>query len=330
MTDTNNAESTSIIQLLTRYSFDLGGYVIERLVEYWLHCYPASWIRLAIVEALYQGRYKAISVEQILSLWRRRGKPVYHFTPEFDRIICSRFSFSESTPAQPAPSIRDIPRPKPPAPPSRSDRQVPPPFLARPDRDTPKPAWTRPERQSQPITPISANFSRLPEPTPLPDPEPEVLGADFLPSELPPEFLPEVSPEFPLELHPPLEPVPSFETPAGSEMPAQADPQPEFSIVADPALDRSLSFQPDSPPDRSVVEFEATTAAYIEDDYSSEADLALFQKANGARVKKSRSPIHQFVPNAKPSDSFLRLKTVIQRSHPDHSKNGNGGNGAPK
>lgn len=85
-------DAASVIDLLTCYSFDLSGYTVDRLAEYWLQNYPADWIRLAIVEALYQGRYKAVSVEQILHLWRRRGKPLHHFSPDFERIIAPRFT----------------------------------------------------------------------------------------------------------------------------------------------------------------------------------------------------------------------------------------------
>jgi hypothetical protein len=85
-------DAASVIDLLTRYSFDLSGYTVDRLAEYWLQHYPSDWIRLAIVEALYQGRYKAVSVEQILNLWRRRGKPLHHFNHDFERIIVPRFT----------------------------------------------------------------------------------------------------------------------------------------------------------------------------------------------------------------------------------------------
>ena len=74
--------------LLTHYSFDLGGYTAEQLISQWLRDYQASWVRSAVIEALYQGRYKAISVEQILVLWDRRGQPLYHFNHEFERIVC--------------------------------------------------------------------------------------------------------------------------------------------------------------------------------------------------------------------------------------------------
>jgi hypothetical protein len=82
VTDTSN--------LLTHYGFDLGGYSVEQLLDRWLRNYPISWLRPAVIEALYQGRYKAVSVEQILTLWRRRGQPLQHFNHEFERILCSR------------------------------------------------------------------------------------------------------------------------------------------------------------------------------------------------------------------------------------------------
>ncbi len=78
------------IGLLTHYSFDLGGYSAGELVNRWRKDYAVSWLRLAIIEALYQGRYKAISVQQILTLWHRRGQPTYHFNVEFENLICSK------------------------------------------------------------------------------------------------------------------------------------------------------------------------------------------------------------------------------------------------
>ncbi|WP_013320432.1 hypothetical protein [Gloeothece verrucosa] len=74
--------------LLIRYGFDLKGYFPQELIDKWLKDYSAKWIRTAIIEALYQGRYKAISVEQILKLWRRREQMTSHFSHEFERLIC--------------------------------------------------------------------------------------------------------------------------------------------------------------------------------------------------------------------------------------------------
>jgi hypothetical protein len=76
--------------LLTHYSFDLGGYNVRELINRWQREYPINWLPLAVVEALYQGRYKAISVQQILTFWLRRGQTSYHFNLEFERMICGK------------------------------------------------------------------------------------------------------------------------------------------------------------------------------------------------------------------------------------------------
>lgn len=76
--------------LLRYYSFDLGGCPVEQLLGHWLTQYSADWIRLAVVEALYQGRYKAISVEQILVMWQRRQQAFCHFNREFERLVCNK------------------------------------------------------------------------------------------------------------------------------------------------------------------------------------------------------------------------------------------------
>jgi len=73
--------------LLTKYDFDLGGETSEQLIAHWQNNYQVEWLSLAVIEALYLGRYKAISVEQILILWKRRGQPIYHFNSEFQNII---------------------------------------------------------------------------------------------------------------------------------------------------------------------------------------------------------------------------------------------------
>lgn len=81
-----NADCT--VALLLHYIFDLGGYSARELVAHWSVYYPTNWVRLAVIEALYQGRYKAISVEQILGLWQRRGQVRQHFNCEFERLVC--------------------------------------------------------------------------------------------------------------------------------------------------------------------------------------------------------------------------------------------------
>lgn len=75
------------VALLSHYKFELRGYTAPELVNLWLRNYQANWVRLGVIEALYQGRYKAVSVEQILAVWARRGQPVFRFTHEFERLI---------------------------------------------------------------------------------------------------------------------------------------------------------------------------------------------------------------------------------------------------
>ncbi|MBD2137045.1 hypothetical protein H6F32_05470 [Anabaena sp. FACHB-1237] len=79
------------LQLITHYSFDLGGYKPHDLITLWQSEYAVNWLHLAVIEALYQGRYKAVSVQQILNFWQRKGEATYHFNMEFERMICSKF-----------------------------------------------------------------------------------------------------------------------------------------------------------------------------------------------------------------------------------------------
>ncbi len=108
------------VMLLNDYSFDLDGYMVEQLVQEWAQHYPPRWVRLAIIEALYQGRYKAISVIQILAFWERRQDPLCHFNREFEHMVCGRLmphllpdtiasplAYPESSPSSPI----DMPQP---------------------------------------------------------------------------------------------------------------------------------------------------------------------------------------------------------------------------
>ncbi|QNP28127.1 hypothetical protein [Cylindrospermopsis curvispora] len=79
------------VNLLVHYGFDLNGHTAIDLVAYWGKEYPHDWLHIGIIEALYQGRYKAISVQQILTFWQRRGCVYYHFNTEFERMICNKF-----------------------------------------------------------------------------------------------------------------------------------------------------------------------------------------------------------------------------------------------
>jgi hypothetical protein len=75
------------IALLQNYSFDLGGYTIKDLTRAWSSFKP-EWVRQAVIESLFQGRYKAVSVNQILHLWERKGEPNCRYNHEFERLVC--------------------------------------------------------------------------------------------------------------------------------------------------------------------------------------------------------------------------------------------------
>ncbi len=104
--------SEIITALLTHYSFDLGDDSPEQVLRYWAEDSEYYWIYLATVEALYQGRYKAVSVAQILSIWQRRGKAIYHFNSEFEQLIRRNLpsSFWESFEGEFFPSESDRPK----------------------------------------------------------------------------------------------------------------------------------------------------------------------------------------------------------------------------
>jgi hypothetical protein len=76
--------------LLCYYKFALEGRTASQVLRQWAQDYPVEWIRLAIIEALYQGRYKAVSVEQILQNWQRRSQAQPRFDDEFAQLIRQR------------------------------------------------------------------------------------------------------------------------------------------------------------------------------------------------------------------------------------------------
>ncbi len=87
---TETAIARQAVSLLSHYGFDLRGYTPKELASQWLTVYHEHWVRLAIIEALYLGRYKSISIEQILMFWARRQHPIFHFNHEFERLICRK------------------------------------------------------------------------------------------------------------------------------------------------------------------------------------------------------------------------------------------------
>lgn len=92
MTD-SAAESilTTTTGLLTYYGYEAESQAEESLLDRWFGDYSPEWVRLALIESLYRGRYKTISVGGLLADWKRKGQPLYHFNREFEALICHKF-----------------------------------------------------------------------------------------------------------------------------------------------------------------------------------------------------------------------------------------------
>jgi hypothetical protein len=289
MTDSAR-DAASVIDLLTRYSFDLSGYTVDRLAEYWLLRYPSDWIRLAVVEALYQGRYKVVSVEQILNLWKRRGRPLYHFNPDFERIITPRFV--RGRPVQPELVVLP-PQDLPPQDLPPQDLPLTHLELEAMEQVAPQPA---PEIQLAPPTvPIKSPKPNVPRPvgaiqpfsvagSPLPG---EAIIRSFYAQVL--EVEREEILDEPLEAAEPLMTTPDDSDPVFFPEPSNV----EFKSIADPSLGE-LPIQPFQP--------------------SGDDKLASPQDFTPTPELLGSPPIHQFVPTPPPSEFYAKLKAIVQNA----------------
>lgn len=100
-TFSTSMEAQQAAVLLEGYHFELGRHDARQWVSLWLESYRANWIRDAVIEALYQGRYKSISVKQILDMWQRRGQPIRHATHDFEAAVCREFGEIRLAPIPP-------------------------------------------------------------------------------------------------------------------------------------------------------------------------------------------------------------------------------------
>lgn len=107
------SQIAEIMKLLEAYSFEAEGGNVNLLIARWLQQFEPVWIHSAIVECLYQGRYKVISVDQILHLWQRRGQPLRHYSREFESIILGPNNLPDFS-SQPADEAQPSPPPPPP------------------------------------------------------------------------------------------------------------------------------------------------------------------------------------------------------------------------
>ncbi len=104
-TFSTSPEAQQSAVLLEGYCFELGGYDARQWVSLWLESYRPCWIRDAVIEALYQGRYKSVSVRQILELWQRRGQPIRHVTHDFEAAVCREFGEVKLAPIKPTAAL---------------------------------------------------------------------------------------------------------------------------------------------------------------------------------------------------------------------------------
>ena len=85
-----------VLELLTYYNLETDRYPTTskpKVLNQWLQSYSDHWVKLALIESLYQGRYKMVSVEQLLALWSRRGQPTYHFNSDFEALVCNKVPY---------------------------------------------------------------------------------------------------------------------------------------------------------------------------------------------------------------------------------------------
>ena len=75
------------VAFLEQYGFEAGRRSHRDWVSSWEQRFPRTWIVAALVESLYRGRYKAVSAEQLLAMWRSRGCPCLQASLEFGRKV---------------------------------------------------------------------------------------------------------------------------------------------------------------------------------------------------------------------------------------------------
>jgi len=83
-------DQAHLLKTLESFGFEGLDESSPALLEGWLQGYPESWPAMAVVEAVYQGLYKLVSVEQIIRCWQRRGEPRINFDPTFERQILDK------------------------------------------------------------------------------------------------------------------------------------------------------------------------------------------------------------------------------------------------
>jgi hypothetical protein len=113
----SHSQQNLIAVIIKIYGLSLDDQQVEAILITWFQKYDRAWILKAIVESLYRGRYKLVSVDNILKDWDRIGQPRYNFTPEYEReilqkmptdddsIVCGSGQLANGTASDPSVSI---------------------------------------------------------------------------------------------------------------------------------------------------------------------------------------------------------------------------------
>jgi hypothetical protein len=80
-------QDTDAPAVLRAYGFEMDESRLVQTLADWEEHYGREWLMLALVEALHQGRYKLMSIGQILVCWTRRGEPRISFDRDFQRMV---------------------------------------------------------------------------------------------------------------------------------------------------------------------------------------------------------------------------------------------------
>jgi hypothetical protein len=274
---TADTSLTYAVVLLNHYGFELRGYTAEELINLWVKNYCAHWVRLAVIEALYQGRYKAVSVEQILAVWTRRGQPIHRFNHEFERLISRKLpqkltaSLEERSRSGQDSAIAEAPQELAAALPFDLESE----YLTRSPNDDNQQgevsARGRLESASVVTEPIS-----LQRPLTASTPDPTLDTS-----------LPSATPSFPST---------TIESAAEKAAP---------SVQAEGVLPTAMPTA--ELPDALMPSHDARKAERTDISIRSTYD------ANWSRCEIGKQPIHQFTPPPDSSDFYLKLKAVIQQ-----------------
>lgn len=272
-----SAESRQAIEqvhtLLQQY-FEVGNCEIDRVIAGWLQSMEIAWIHAAIMEALYQGRYKLVSVDQILRLWQRRGNPLRHFNREFESIISGHSTlFPNTLAAAESTLLRSAAHPQ---------------------------SFYRPA----PVVPSGNLATGSPTPPPLPDPQPSAIPLPPQAAVLRPA-IPQPTPlEVPAVTMLPPEPV------AQEDVQGEAQENEVPAGLAD-ELPGELGREMIPEPLGGVIDIFDSAAFGPDDQDLLDQGNTLIPDAHPPHHP---DPIQPFIPEAETSELYHRLQEVARRS----------------